>query len=202
MTTSSAENPGPGRPLRLAARPSKQRQKQIDLARSAEDAQLHTDAVYAAVKSGSHRRFLEEAVLQAATEAANVKWERLQRPRDRESPKQSSRRVALLVDVARFVMMLHREDAGRPPPATIAKVFAAFWSTVRDTSAQVFTAEESARLMTACAAQIESTDLVLVDDMFACESGQMLVSAMLRAMTPDAVGAQKDEAGGTVGSGT
>jgi hypothetical protein len=184
MITPSEENPGPGRPLKFARRPSKQRQRQVELARTAEDAHLQTDAVYAAVKSGSQRRFLEEAVLQAAEEAANVKWERLQRPHDRESPKMSSRRVALLVDVARFLLMLERLNPGRPSLAAGAKVFAAFWALVRETAVQVLTAEESERLMTRCAKHIASPDLAQIDDMFAGEEGRKLAMAMLQAVVP------------------
>jgi hypothetical protein len=159
MTTSTEENPGPGRPHRLAQRPSKQRQKQIDLARIAEEAQVRVDPVHAAVKSRNTRAFLEEAALAAATEAANVKWERQQRPLDREAPKMASRRVALLVDVARFTVLLARPEPGRPPPAAIAKIFRAFWSTVRETAGGVLSAAEVDRLMARCATEVESGDL-------------------------------------------
>ncbi len=190
MSILSEENPGPGRPIRLAQRPSKQRQKQIDLARVAEDECVQADAVHAAVKSRNPRAFLEEAALAAATEAASVKWERQLRPFDREVPKMSSRRVALLVDVAHFVIQLERLEPGRPPPAVIAKVFEAFWTLVRETASEVFPVEQTDRLMAACAKLIESQDLSLVNDIFAGEDGRMMASAMIRALMPDAQGSQ------------
>jgi hypothetical protein len=89
-----------------------------------------------------------------------------------------------LAEVARLTLVIARLEPGRPTPATVAKVFDAFWSTVRDTSAQVLAAEETERLMAACAKRISAQDLEQIDDLFAGQAGRELVSVMLEAMTP------------------
>jgi hypothetical protein len=95
----------------------------------------------------------------------------------------STRRIALLVDVARFVIMLERLEPGRPSPAITAKVLAAFWQRVRDTANAVFPPDQADRFMTACAKQLEWSDVAMIDDMFAGQDGRELVSVMREAMT-------------------
>ena len=184
MTTSFAESRGPGRPPKLLRRPSPQRQRQNERARAVEDGYVKDDLVLAAVKSGSPIEVLEQIRAATAVEAASLRWERMLRPLDPEAPKWSSRRVSLLAEVARLTLVIARLEPGRPPPATVAKIFDAFWSTVRDTSAQVLAAEETERLMAACAKRISAQDLEQIDDLFAGQAGRELVSVMLEAMTP------------------
>jgi hypothetical protein len=115
--------------------------------------------VLASVKTGNTIEVLEQIRAATAVEAASLRWERMQRPLDPEAPKWSSRRVALLAEVARLTLVIARLEPGRPPPATIAKVFDAFWSTVRETASEVLSTADVDQLMARCAIEVESGDL-------------------------------------------
>ena len=143
----------------MLRRPSAQRQRQNERALAVEEVYVQTDLVLASVKSGNTIEVLEQIRAATAVEAASLRWERMQRPLDPEAPKWSSRRVALLAEVARLTLVIARLEPGRPPPATVAKVFDAFWATVRETAGQVLSKPEVDRLMARCAMEVESHDL-------------------------------------------
>jgi hypothetical protein len=176
----SSENPGSGRPIAVARRPSRYRLAQVQLARRAEEEYLRVDPILAAAKSNDTRQLLEQSRLAAAEEAASVAFEKMQRPPwDREKPKMSSRRIALLLDVAHFTVLLARLDPGAPSPAMAAKIFQSFWTTIGETAGEVLSAGEVEKLLTRCAELIGSQDLSQVDDLFAGEAGAALATAML-----------------------
>jgi hypothetical protein len=169
MSDSNHESDGPGRPISVARRPSRQRQLQIELARRAEEIHVQADPVLAAIRSRDPRRVLEQACIATAEEAAAVRWERLMRPFDREAPKMASRHVTLLAEAARLVLALERLEPGLPSPGVTANIFRAFWATVRETAAEVLSAAEVELLMTKCAKRVASRGLgefegLLVDD--------------------------------------
>ena len=113
----------------------------------------------ASVKTGNTIEVLEQIRAATAEEAASLKWERMQRPLDPEAPKWSSRRVALLAEVARLTLVIARLQPGRPAPGTTAKVIQAFWITVRETASEVLSKAEVDQLIAGCATEVEKHDL-------------------------------------------
>ena len=164
MTTSFAESRGPGRPPKLLRRPSPQRQRQNERARAVEEVYVQGDLVLASVKTGNTIEVLEQIRAATAVEAASLRWERLQHPLHPEAPKWSSRRVALLAEVARLTLVIARLEPGKPAPATTAKVIQAFWSTVRETASEVLSKADVNQLMARCATEVGKHDLHEFED--------------------------------------
>jgi len=188
----SEQNPGSGRPIAVARRPSRYRQAQVKRARHAEEECIRLDPILAAAKSNDTRKLLEESRLAAAEEAASVRFEAMQRPSwDREKPKMSSRRIALLVDVAHFTVLLARLEPGAPSAAMAAKVFRSFWATIEEVAGEVLSAVEVERFMARCAADVQSHDLAELDDLFGGEAGAELARALLPTPTPSSDAAKR-----------